>query len=512
MAVRTSKFKWPIAVLLSAALVLLAPQWACLLPRAALSAEPAKGAKGLDIWEAYFLQRSKIGYGHTVARPVQKGGQTLWAIDSINRLSITRFAQRTEQDLKMSTLETPDGQVLEFTTDMSFGPNPMIVRGHVSGQQMILETQTKGTRQTSKIPWSPEIRGFRAVEQSLERAPIKPGEKRTLKMLLPVVNQIADVRLAAADYETTSVLGIDARLLRVESVARMPDGNALESTMWVDAQGQTIKTRVAAMQQESFRTTREVATATQPDGRPFDLGFDAIVKPDKPLPGIHALRQARYQVELTNADPAKVFATGATQSVRSTGPKTAEITVRSLPIENTPAASSAEPVGKAYTSPSAMLQSDDSRIVAMAEKARGAAKAPSQIAVALERYVHDTVSNKNFSQTFATAAEVAESREGDCTEHAVLLAALARACGIPSRVAIGLVYVESAGGFGYHMWTEAYLDGRWVPLDATLGRGGIGAGHLKLTDSALDGPTAYSAFLSVAQVMGQLKIDVLDAE
>ena len=42
----------------------------------------------------------------------------------------------------------------------------------------------------------------------------------------------------------------------------------------------------------------------------------------------------------------------------------------------------------------------------------------------------------------ATAAEVARSREGDCTEHAVLLAALARARGIPARVAMGLVYVR----------------------------------------------------------------------
>ena len=76
---------------------------------------------------------------------------------------------------------------------------------------------------------------------------------------------------------------------------------------------------------------------------------------------------------------------------------------------------------------------------------------------------------------------MAESREGDCTEHAVLLAALARACGIPARVAIGLVYVDQAGGFGYHMWTEMYLSGHWIPLDATLGQGGIGAAHLKLT-------------------------------
>ena len=49
-------------------------------------------------------------------------------------------------------------------------------------------------------------------------------------------------------------------------------------------------------------------------------------------------------------------------------------------------------------------------------------------------------------------------------------------------------------------------------MDATLGRGGIGAAHLKLTDSNLDGAQAYSCFLPVAQVIGQIKIEILEVE
>ena len=62
------------------------------------------------------------------------------------------------------------------------------------------------------------------------------------------------------------------------------------------------------------------------------------------------------------------------------------------------------------------------------------------------------------------------------------------------------------------MWTEVYLDGTWTPLDAIMGQGGIGAAHLKLTDSSLEGATAYSSFLPVAQVVGKLKISVVEAE
>ena len=91
-------------------------------------------------------------------------------------------------------------------------------------------------------------------------------------------------------------------------------------------------------------------------------------------------------------------------------------------------------------------------------------------------------------------------------------AALARAQGIPARVAIGLVYMARSQTFGYHMWTEVYVDKRWIPIDATLARGGIGAGHLELEHTNLQGASAYSAFLPVMKVAGRLRIEVEEVE
>jgi transglutaminase-like putative cysteine protease len=62
------------------------------------------------------------------------------------------------------------------------------------------------------------------------------------------------------------------------------------------------------------------------------------------------------------------------------------------------------------------------------------------------------------------------------------------------------------------MWNELYLGGRWIPLDATLGQGGIGAAHVKLAHTDLDGVSAFSSFLPVAQVAGQLRVEVLEVE
>src|SRR5208337_2557561 len=115
-------------------------------------------------------------------------------------------------------------------------------------------------------------------------------------------------------------------------------------------------------------------------------------------------------------------------------------------------------------------------------------------------------------QALATASEVARNHEGDCTEHAVYLAALARARKIPARVAIGLVYMPQSRTFGYHMWTELYVSGRWIGMDGTLAKGGIGGGHLKPTHSPLAGVAAYNSFFPVMQVVGRLKVEVLDWE
>jgi transglutaminase-like putative cysteine protease len=159
-----------------------------------------------------------------------------------------------------------------------------------------------------------------------------------------------------------------------------------------------------------------------------------------------------------------------------------------------------------------LVQSDNPQVVAMANSVAANETDARTVAIELEKLVKSTIKLKNFTQAFSTAADVAQLREGDCTEHAVLLAALARARGIPARVAIGLVYQSGSQSFAYHMWNELWIDDRWVPMDATLGQGGVGAAHLKLTDSNLAGAGAYSSFLPVAQVIGQLKIEILEVE
>jgi transglutaminase-like putative cysteine protease len=148
--------------------------------------------------------------------------------------------------------------------------------------------------------------------------------------------------------------------------------------------------------------------------------------------------------------------------------------------------------------------------MAIATAAAGSVSDPWRCAVVLEQYLYRMLGKVDFSQIFSSAAEVAARRTGDCSEHAVLLAATCRARKIPARVAIGLLYSPENQRFLYHMWNEVWIKDRWIPLDATLGRGGIGATHLKLRTSSLAGESPYSLVTPVVHLIDKLKIEVVE--
>ncbi len=88
----------------------------------------------------------------------------------------------------------------------------------------------------------------------------------------------------------------------------------------------------------------------------------------------------------------------------------------------------------------------------------------------LERFVFEHIADKTYSRSFDLASQVALSGKGDCTEHAVLLAAVARAQNYPARVVFGNLVVETPSAlhaFG-HAWTEIHDGDRWQIRDATL--------------------------------------------
>jgi transglutaminase-like putative cysteine protease len=153
--------------------------------------------------------------------------------------------------------------------------------------------------------------------------------------------------------------------------------------------------------------------------------------------------------------------------------------------------------------PEPLIQSDDPRIRRSAEQAArwrfSWRHDPREVARRLNGFVYELL-EKSITFSVPSAVQVLESRQGDCNEHTVLYVALARSLGLPTRTAVGLVYVD--GAFFYHAWPEVWLD-QWVAMDPTFGQYPADAAHIRFVIGGL------AQQVEIVRLIGRLNIEVL---
>ena len=122
------------------------------------------------------------------------------------------------------------------------------------------------------------------------------------------------------------------------------------------------------------------------------------------------------------------------------------------------------------------LQAHELRMVRTAIAIAGNDRDPRVIAGKINAWVATNV-KQAVSPGAPDALQLLRTRRGDANDHAQLFVALARGIGIPSRVAMGVVYVN--GKFYYHAWPEVFLRD-WTALDPTFGQFPADASHVRL--------------------------------
>lgn len=471
-----------------------------------------------DEWEVATFHGQRIGHLHTTIRCVREDGQTMVKVAQSMQISVTRFGDATNMSVECSDRETPDGRLIDFESTANLGAAPMRTTGKVIGNRLELEFQSQGKKRKQVVAWPADASGFLAPLLSLRRAPLKPGETRTVKHL-NFDGQISNEEMTARNEEPVELWSGSRRLLKVDSVERIDSQSLskppdIRGTLWTDSSGEPLKSWIGSLDITFYRVSEEEALA--PVTAQFDLGKATLVKVDREVRRPHDTKWIRYRIHLAGGDPAAAFPAEPSQEVKRIDEHTAEVTVRAVRPGRESGTTAIDAPTDDDLKPNNFIQSDDPRIVAQAKEAADPLRGcpddadPWKQATALEAYVHRRMTGVDFSQAFATAAEAARTGQGDCKAHAVYLAALARARNIPARVVVGLVYMPQSQTFGGHMWTEVYIGGRWIGLDGTLGKGGIGGGHLKLAHSSMAGVGAYDVLYSMLRVINGLKIEVLD--
>ena len=484
-----------------------------MLVDAAPAAEEPSPAVREEKWDVLYLGDQRIGYARSMTAEVPEDGRQVIRTTSETRMTIKRFGQTLQFETVLIADETSEGELLGFTQELRNPPaSTTRTVGRIDGNRLTLETTVAGRSQKRTIDWNPEIKGSRFQDEVLRELATRRGEQRRFKTFLPELNQVSEVRVVADDDQQVKLLdGKSHQLMKMTiTQSALP---TMPVRAYVDREGEVLRTEAdfLGMTLITYRVDREEALRAIAGGE-LDLAVNTLV-PVGAIHNAHKTTSAVYRIKTPGRDPSAHLVSDESQQIRQIDAETVELTVSAVTLPERASVPRGE-VAAEYLAATRFLQIDDARVREHASRAAAGQTGPAKVALRMERYVHEKLSKKNFSTALASAAEVAKNLEGDCTEHAVLLAALLRVKKIPSRIAVGLVYVTNAQSFGGHMWTEAFLNGRWVPLDATLGQNGIGAAHLKMAESSLadDAPAPIGAFLPLLDVLGNMEIEVISTQ
>jgi len=158
-----------------------------------------------------------------------------------------------------------------------------------------------------------------------------------------------------------------------------------------------------------------------------------------------------------------------------------------------------------YLKPSLAAPSNLAEIATLAKTITATATGEDRKIAAILAWMDENIA-KEAIDSF-TASDVLRERRAECQGHAYLFAALARASGIPARIVNGIVYSAEHGGFLYHTWNEAWIEGRgWQPVDATFGQPHADATHLKLIEGEQPGD-----LVPLVALVGRIKVASLSA-
>jgi transglutaminase-like putative cysteine protease len=262
--------------------------------------------------------------------------------------------------------------------------------------------------------------------------------------------------------------------------------------VWIDRRGRALREEGAL----GFVLRREPADVARA-GLDAGAAVDVVATTRVPFEGAIADPRALAQLVVRVSGEAAHRVPDAPPRQRVTGD-----VVRITREDRAPGEADADAELDRYRGPSPFVESDDPAVVARARAIVGAATAPREKARRVLDWVAANVEREP-SLTIPSARDVLRARRGDCNEHAVLVAALLRAAGLPARIVAGIAYADD--GFYYHAWNEVWLDG-WVSADAVFEQMPVDATHVKLLEG---GPERH---VRLAEVVGRLALTRLEDE
>ncbi len=418
-------------------------------------------------WFGLFLKGKKIGYAHLVIRPAAAGepGGVVGSIGA--RLRVGGAGTTADVDIEQERFyeKAAPYRLVEIRSREQSSGNRVERRYRLDGEQMVGVQTVDGSAQ-------PERRvaaGHETLLSVLDQQAVEPAEVRA--GMSATVSEFDD---DSESEEMTAVKVVEVRRQRLSGI----DTDVVELSAQTEGEATITRTLVASGPVilgttigEGMEIRWEEKEQAENDLSGFDMVDDAVAV-DRPLGDPSAVRELHLRVVV----PESVRLRDApNQELTRKGHGAYEVALFSRP--GLPVMPAERQAALAITS------SIDAGDPAVVELARTVTAGESEPARRVERLLDWTYQNleKHLSSNLTTASQVLAHKQGDCTEHALLFVALARAAGIPAREVSGLVYMgDRFQRFGWHAWAEVALDGRWVQVDPSWGEAMANATHLTL--------------------------------
>jgi len=436
-----------------------------------------------DQWAGIYLKDKKIGYSHTVVQKIEDGYQI--TEDVFMDMTIMDVPQRIET--RINSVSDRNLLLRIFSFRLKSGVINFVAYGNIDGSTLRITIDTAGKTQKKTF----QLGNIPALSNSLKYAVLKhglaTGTAFTQSFFDPLTMSTRNITIAVEGVESLSIHGATFRCHKIRQTF-----NSLTLYSWVDAQGDTIREESPmglVLVRENEQQARSAGW-----GERQDILAATAVKVDT----IFSKEQLiRLRLRLKNVSLDGFTLNSGRQ--QQTG-DIIEITRENIKASDTYTLPFSGAGMEAFLNPTAFLQSDRAEIKEFAQSLIRNERDAQKAVRLLYRWVYQNIEKKP-TLSIPSALEVLSTRQGDCNEHAVLLAALCRAAGIPARVCAGIVYLN--GSFYYHAWVEVYLT-TWVSVDPTLDQFPADVTHVKFVEGDMEHQIA------ILKLIGKLEIEVVE--
>lgn len=377
-------------------------------------------------------------------------------------MEINRLGSKVSITSETETVENGAGEMQSVVASMSSSQAATRLLVSRTDEGLRVETEAGGKSYEKKIPAIGTIVGPKGIEKLSRETLKKEGAAISYRMFSPEFGNVATVERKVIG----TVADKGQKLLKCEETIEGFPGKQLVT---IDENGRWVSRRQTFPFGElSIEPSDRTVTGPSPAAPPASTilpkeSYDrTMARSNIPLPDPRSISAVTLRIRHLKPELGWPDLEGPGQRVLE---KSSSTVMLEAHRRDKGSGQLDEKPDESCLRPNALIQSDDAEVIRIAREVTANVDGDFEKARRLHNWVNQNL-RFDLGIAVAPASEVVRNRRGTCVAYAVLLAALERAAGLPSRVVMGFAYAN--GIWGGHAWTEAYLDQRWIALDSAL--------------------------------------------